>query len=74
VTPLTLRNSTSQLFVAYAVSAADSVASGKLNALSIYVLPPSDPRQINVDNVEAEASQLAGAAGAGLHLFWRQAA
>ena len=55
VTPLTLRNSTSQLFVAYAVSAADSAASGKLNPLSIYVLSPSDPREINVDNVEAEA-------------------
>jgi hypothetical protein len=55
VTPLTLRNSTSQLFVAYAVSPADSVASGKLNPLSIYVLSPSDPRQINVDNLEAEA-------------------
>jgi len=55
VTPLTLRNSTSQLFVAYAVSAADTVASGKLNPLSLYVLSPSDPRQINIDNLEAEA-------------------
>jgi hypothetical protein len=55
VTPLTLANSTSQLFVAYAVSSADSVTSGQLNQLSIYVLSPSDPRQINVDNMEAEA-------------------
>jgi hypothetical protein len=55
VTPLTLRNSSSQLFVAYAVSSADSVTAGQLNPLSIYVLAPSDPRQINVDNMEAEA-------------------
>jgi hypothetical protein len=55
VTPLTLRNSSSQLFVAYAVSDADSVTSGQLNRLSVYVLGTSDPRQINVDNMEAEA-------------------
>src|SRR5450756_1469857 len=55
VTPLTLRNSSSQLFVAYAISAADTVTSGSLNGLSVYVLAPSDPRQINVDNMEAEA-------------------
>jgi len=55
VTPLTLRNSSSQLFVAYAVSPADSVTAGRLNQLSIYVLAPDDPRQINVDNMEAEA-------------------
>ena len=55
VTPLTLRNSSSQLFVAYAVSSADSVTAGQLNQLSIYVLAPSDSRQINVDNMEAEA-------------------
>ena len=55
VTPLTLRNSSSQLFVAYAISAADTVTSGSLNVLSIYVLAPSDPRQINVDSMEAGA-------------------
>jgi hypothetical protein len=55
VTPLTLRDSSSQLFVAYAISDADAVTSGSLNPLSIYVLAPSDPRQINVDNMEAEA-------------------
>jgi hypothetical protein len=55
VTPLTLRNSSSQLFVAYAVTMADSVTAGQLNQLSIYVLAPGDPRQINVDNMEAEA-------------------
>jgi hypothetical protein len=55
VTPLTLRNSSSQLFVAYAVTLADSVTAGQLNQLSIYVLGPGDPRQINVDNMEAEA-------------------
>jgi hypothetical protein len=55
VTPLTLRNSSSQLFVAYAVSSADSVTAGQLNPLSIYVMSPSDPREINVDNMEGEA-------------------
>jgi hypothetical protein len=55
VTPLTLRNSTSQLFVGYAVSGADTVTAGKLNPLSVYVLSPSDPRQVNIDNLEAEA-------------------
>jgi hypothetical protein len=55
VTPLTLRNSSSQLFVAYAVTQVDSVTAGQLNQLSIYVLASSDPRQINVDNMEAEA-------------------
>jgi hypothetical protein len=55
VTPLTLRNSSSELFVAYAISAADTVTNGSLNQLSIYVLAPGDPRQINVDNMEAEA-------------------
>jgi hypothetical protein len=55
VTPLTLRDSSSQLFVAYAISDADAVTSGSLNPLSIDVLAPSDPRQINVDNMEAEA-------------------
>lgn len=55
VTPLTLRDSSSQLFVAYAISTADTVTNGRLNQLSIYVLSPSDPRQINVDNMEAEA-------------------
>jgi hypothetical protein len=55
VTPLTLRNSSSQLFVAYAVTPADTVTSGQLNQMAIYVLAPADPRQINVDNMEAEA-------------------
>src|SRR6185436_13416809 len=38
VTPLTLRHSSSELFVAYAVSPADEVRSGSLNQLSVYVL------------------------------------
>src|SRR5262249_16028824 len=55
VTPLTLRNSSSQLFIAYAVELADSGTAGQLNQMSIYVLAPGDPRQINVDTMEAEA-------------------
>ncbi len=55
VTPLTLRNSPSQIFVAYSVTAADEVNDGSLNTLSIYVLGPDDPRRINIDNLEADA-------------------
>jgi hypothetical protein len=55
VTPLTLNGSSSQLFVAYAVSYADTVANGQLNQLSLYVLGNGDPRQVNIDNMEAQA-------------------
>ncbi len=55
VTPLTLRNSSSELFVAYAVSPADEVSSGNLNQLDVYVLADDDPRRINIDNLEADA-------------------
>lgn len=55
VTPLTLRNSTSELFVAYAVSPADAVDGGNLNGLSLYVLGKDDPRRVNIDNLEADA-------------------
>jgi hypothetical protein len=55
VTPLTLRHSSSQLFVAYAVTPADTVTDGQLNQMSIYVLAPGDPRQINVDSMQAQA-------------------
>lgn len=55
VTPLTLNSSASQLFVAYAVVRADTVRSGHLNKLSVYVLSPNDPRVVNVDNLEATA-------------------
>lgn len=55
VTPLTLRNSSSELFVAYAVSPADEVSSGNLNQLDVYVLGDDDPRRINIDNLEADA-------------------
>jgi hypothetical protein len=55
VTPLTLRNSTSELFVAYAESYADEVSNGQLNQMSIYVLADNDQRRINIDNLEADA-------------------
>lgn len=55
VTPLTLRHSSSELFVAYAISYADQVSSGSLNQLSVYVLDEKDLRRINVDNLEADA-------------------
>lgn len=55
VTPLTLHNSSSELFVAYAVSPADEVSSGDLNRLDVYVLADDDPRRVNIDNLEADA-------------------
>jgi hypothetical protein len=55
VTPLTLRNSSSQQIVAYAVSDADQAVDGQLNPLHIYVLGKSDARVINIDNMESSA-------------------
>ncbi len=55
VTPLTLRNSSSELIVAYSVSPADEVTAGNLNQLSIYTLADGDPRRVNIDNLEADA-------------------
>ncbi len=55
VTPLTLRGSSSELFVAYAVTPADTVADNQFNELSVYVLDEDDPRRINIDNLEADA-------------------
>ena len=55
VTPLTLRNSSSQQIVAYAISDADQAVNGQLNRLSIYVLGSTDARVINIDNMEASA-------------------
>ncbi|MCA9309181.1 hypothetical protein KC973_02295 [Candidatus Saccharibacteria bacterium] len=55
VTPLTLRKSTSELFVAYAITPADVVDDGNLNQLSLYILAEDDPRRVNIDNLEADA-------------------
>ncbi|QIS09909.1 hypothetical protein [Nocardia arthritidis] len=64
VTPMTLRGSTSELFVAYAIIPADEVHRGSLNAQSVYALDDSDPRRINIDNLDADArSWLAANAG-----------
>ncbi|WP_327145033.1 hypothetical protein [Nocardia sp. NBC_01327] len=64
VTPMTLRGSTSELFVAYSITPADEVHRGTLNPQSVYVLDDSDPRRINIDNLDADArSWLATNAG-----------
>ncbi|MCB9834405.1 hypothetical protein H6792_00025 [Candidatus Nomurabacteria bacterium] len=55
VTPLTLRSSTSELFIAYAISPADSLSDGNLNPLSLYILGEDDHRRVNIDNLEADA-------------------
>lgn len=54
VTPLTLRSSSSELFVAYAITNADEVNSGSLNELSIYAMAQKDPRVVNIDNLESQ--------------------
>lgn len=56
VTPLTLRSSTSEQFVAYSVTYADEVKDGNLNELSIYVLDRDDKRLVNIDQLAAEAN------------------
>lgn len=56
VTPLTLSSSTSEMFVAYAVSYADEVTAGQLNQLSVYVLDQNDPRIVNIDKLAADAN------------------
>ncbi|GAB2546941.1 hypothetical protein [Nocardia heshunensis] len=64
VTPMTLRGSTSQLIVAYAVTPADVVHRGNLNPQAVYALDDTDPRRINIDNLDADArSWLASNAG-----------
>lgn len=56
VTPLTLRSSSSEVFVAYSVTYADEVKSGELNELSVYVLDRDDDRLVNIDQLAAEAN------------------
>ncbi|WP_157514185.1 hypothetical protein [Nocardia concava] len=64
VTPMTLRGSTSQLFVAYSITPADEVHRANLNHESVYALDDTDPRRINIDNLDADAhSWLASNAG-----------
>lgn len=55
VTPLTLRNSTSELFVAYSVISADSVDANALNTMDMYVLAEDDVRRVNIEKLEAAA-------------------
>lgn len=56
VTPLTLRSSGANVFVAYAITYADEVRSGSLNELSLYVLEDGDPRRnVNIDTLAADA-------------------
>lgn len=55
VTPLTLRSSSSDLFVAYSIVDADQVNSGHLNTLNVWALANNDPRELNIDNLDAQA-------------------
>ncbi|MFD6161949.1 hypothetical protein ACFWF7_14580 [Nocardia sp. NPDC060256] len=55
VTPMILRGSTSELFVAYSVTPADEVHRRNLNPQSVYVLDDTDARRINIDNLDADA-------------------
>jgi hypothetical protein len=55
VTPVRLRGTSSQLFVAYEVTPADQVTSGKLNTLRVYALGEGDGRRVNVERLESTA-------------------
>lgn len=57
VTPLRLRGSGSELFVAYAVTYADEVHRGRLNELSIYVLNDNDPRRVALNILLSSTDQ-----------------
>ncbi|WP_433334555.1 hypothetical protein [Spirillospora sp. CA-294931] len=56
VTPLSPNDSKSQAFIAYAVTAADSVASGRLNRMDVYVLPDGDRRVANLNTLVSQAT------------------
>lgn len=60
VTPLTLVNSKSQLFIAYAVTRADTVNAGHLNSFAVYTLANNDIRTVNIDNLDTSAKQYVG--------------
>jgi hypothetical protein len=64
VTPLTLKSSSSEIFVGYAVSPADEGRSGHLTKLDLYILDKDDPRRVNIDTLVATArNYLANNAG-----------
>ena len=56
VTPLSPNASRSQAFIAYAVTPADTVASGRLNRMDVYVLPDGDRRVANLNTLVAQAT------------------
>jgi hypothetical protein len=56
VTPLSPRASKSQAFIAYAVTVADSVTSGRLNRMDVYVLPDGDRRVANLNTLVSQAT------------------
>lgn len=55
VTPLTLRSSSSDLFVAYSIVPADQVSANHLNTIDVWALANNDPRELNIDNLDAQA-------------------
>jgi hypothetical protein len=56
VTPLSPNASKSQAFIAYAVTAADAVTSGRLNQMDVYVLPDGDRRVANLNTLVGQAT------------------
>jgi hypothetical protein len=56
VTPLSPNASKSQAFIAYAVTAADAVTSGRLNRMDVYVLPDGDRRVANLNTLVGQAT------------------
>jgi len=53
VTPLKQRSGDNQRIVAYSIIAADSVVSGELNQLRVYVLNDDDPRVASLSDMDA---------------------
>ncbi|GAA2071083.1 hypothetical protein [Actinomadura alba] len=62
VTPLTPRDTSSELFVAYGVVPADQVDSGRLNRYDLYTLTDGDPNiaDLNALNVKAKSASCGG--------------
>ncbi|MFC5744470.1 hypothetical protein [Actinomadura rugatobispora] len=56
VTPLSPNASKSQAFIAYAVTPADVVSSGRLNRMDVYVLPDGDRRVANLNTLVGQAT------------------
>ena len=58
VTPMTLRGTSSQIIVAYAVVASDEASAGELNQLRIYVVDDDDPSSVVINAFERTVTDI----------------